>query len=670
MSASEDDALKLKKSQLLVQKGVKAEERGELEEAVSIYEEAYQTYPKNILPLLRWSKILVRIGMYERASVLLKEIPVEKLPEAGRSEVYMLHGKIAVARKSVEEAASAYSFALKASEKNTSARIRLAMVNLLLGMHSRSEELLHDYENFSGLPRQDLVLAYFVDLYNGNVGRAFQTAGDISALTSRSRFEDSNVPAMKSLWDMQITNFLATLPLAMGNLTGLVYFIAIFAGLIFVAGRFSAPTAVWHSIVFLAGAVVLIMGCQFYIRKELFLAAMQDDFSLYDSIWIIPRLLIAGHLIALAQFVVFPCFKLLPEELRPRRYEFFGIWFFCWFFMIFVLVFQSRMDLVPRLAFMAGSLLLVSLSSFFMPLGRFVLFKISNALGFSGIAEVRRQDLASGKGIGFTDAKILETKAWKLIESEEFEEVVLTSRKVLGSLDRKNFPQLWKALILALISREDLVEAQKCIADFLENFKNTSSYESGLLYEALLKCRKGDFAGALKIIRALPDDRVKSFSPDENAISLLILGRCSIAYKEFVQAHIDLTKAFNCARLPLLKSDALVEIAELDFNMNSKDALAKWKLKSAEINGGQKSMANIQVILSIIAQSEGKTKDALKLASSACCGKITNSRACAWYGHLLCLADQHNDAEALLSRMAPDSVDATRLMTEVTESGA
>jgi len=303
-----------------------------------------------------------------------------------------------------------------------------------------------------------------------------------------------------------------------------------------------------------------------------------------------------------------------------------------------------------------------------MPLGRFVLFKITNAFGFSSIAEVRRQDLSAGKGIGFTDAKILETRAWKLIESEDFEEVVLTSRRVLGSLDRKNFPQIWKALIFALLSREDFVEAQKCIADFLDTFKNTPSYEAGLLYEALLKSRKGDFAGALKIIRALPDDRVRSFSPDENAISLLILGRCSIAYKEYVQAHIDLTKAFNCARITLIKSDALVEVVELDFTMNSKDALAKWKLKAAEINGGKKSMANVQIILSIVAMFEGKSEEAVKLAASACAGKVSNSRACAWYGHLLCLANQHNDAEALLARMAPDSVDATRLMTEVTQS--
>ncbi|HMM60601.1 MAG TPA: tetratricopeptide repeat protein, partial [Candidatus Rifleibacterium sp.] len=64
-SGAEDGAILLKKSQLLVQKGVRAEERGEFEDAALFYEEALEVYPKNMMPLLRLGKLLARIGMYE-----------------------------------------------------------------------------------------------------------------------------------------------------------------------------------------------------------------------------------------------------------------------------------------------------------------------------------------------------------------------------------------------------------------------------------------------------------------------------------------------------------------------------------------------------------------------------------------------------------------------------
>jgi tetratricopeptide (TPR) repeat protein len=664
--AVEDEGILLKKSQLLVQKGIKAEERGEIEDAVASYEEAYQVYPKNILPLLRWGKALCRVGMFDRAAELLKQIPVDKLPAAGQSEVHLLNGKIAVAKGSLEEAASAFSFSLKAHDKNDIARIRLAMVNLLLGIESRAEELLGDYEAFHALPMRDLVIAMMADLHGGSLGRAYATAGEIADLMGRSSYEDYQEPFLRSLWQIQPITFLTMLPLGLGSIYGLIYFVVVFSGLVFLATRLSPPTPVWHSIVFVVLAVAMLLGGQLMVKKDLMLAIMQDDYSANDGVWIIPRLLISGHFVALAMFLIFPCFNFLPGELRPRRYELYGIWFFCWCFIIFVLVFQSRLGFGTRAAYMAVSLLLAGITSFFMPLGRFVLYRIMNTFGFGGFAEVSRQQLKDRSSISFTDAKILETKTWKLIEKDEYEEVVLIARKVLGSLDRKNFPSIWKAMIFALIMREDFLEAQKHVSDFLEIFKGSSMFESGQLFEALLKSRKGDFAGALKIIRALPDDRVKGFSADETALCLLILGRCDLAYKENVQAHIDLAKAFNCARLPIIKSDALVEIAELDFNMNSKDALAKWKARVNEIGGGAKSQANRQIVLSIVARSEGDNSAALQLAQQACDGSGGHSRAFAWYGHLLCLSGQQNEAEALLQKMAPDSVDATRLMTEVT----
>ena len=668
VQASEDEAVLLRKSQLLVQKAQRAEQRGEIEDAVALFEEAYNTYPKNIMPLMLWGKVLVKVGMYERASELLRQIPIQKLPAAGQSEVHLLMGKIAAAQGSIEDAASAYSQSLKAFDKNSVARMRLAMVNQILGMSSRTDELLREFDSFVGFDMPELRLALMIDLQLANFGRALHTCAEMSRLRDGIGDENGKPSLLDNILSSPPAIFFLNLPLGLGGGMSVFYFAAVFLGLCFFATRLTPPTAIWHNVVFVVLGVTAIMVAQSAMKRELFLALLQDDFSLNDSIWIIPRMLISGHLVAIALFAVYPSFRLLPEDQRPKRYELYGIWFFCWFFMAFVLIFQSRIGFGSRMLLLLATFAMSGIASFFVPLGRFVVFRLSSLLGYGDFASLSKHDLRKNGGVSFTDAKILETKSWKLIDKEEYEEAIMTARKILGSYDRKTFPLLWKAYIFALIAREDMVEAQQQISEFLEVFKNTSSFESGQLYEAFLKSRKGDFGGALKVIRGLPEHRIKSFTPDENALSLLVLARCGLACGDNVQAHIDLSKSLNVAKLPLLRAEALVEIAELDFNLKSKDALGKIKEKLTGLSGGDKISAYKNVILSIIAQSDGRSADALQLAEKACSGKINNSRACAWYGHLLCLSGEFSKAEELLGRMAPDSHDANRLISEVTSA--
>lgn len=670
LHGAEDEAVLLKKSQLLVQKGAKAEERGDIEDAAAAYEEAIEVYARNILPLLKLGKLLARVGMYKKAADRLKEIPIERLPPAGQSEVHLLLGQIAISMGAVEESAAAFSKSVKIFPGNDIARIRLATLNQILGMSNRADELLHEFDSFQDLPARELKLALMLDLQLGNLGRAYHTCGLIGKASDAATYEEGSEPPMLWLSRIQPLTFLLFLSMSLNGVLGIIYFSLVFSGLVFVATRLSSPTASWHNFGFVIAAVLIMLGGQWLTSRELFIAAMQDDFSGNDSVWILPKLLIAGHLVALALYLLFPAFKVLPEEQRPRRYEFFGIWFFCWFFMVFVLVFQSRLGFGTRAVYMSISAILAGITCFILPLGRFFLFKIASLVGISGYTGVSRQDLKSSGNVSFTDAKILESKAWKLLEKDEFEEVILSGRKVLSGMDRKTFPSFWKALIFALICREDFVEASRNISEFIELFKGSSMLESGQLYDALLRSRKGDFAGALKIIRSLPDNRVKTFSQDETALCLLILGRCGLAYKENVQAHIDLGKAINCAKMPLIRAEALVEITELDLNMNARDALAKWKEKAAEISGGEKSANCRKLVLSMVAVHEGKKDEALNLAREACKGKFRNSRAFAWYGHLLCVQGQSSEAEELLGNMTPESCDAQRLMTEVTGSGA
>lgn len=675
---AEDETVLLKKSQLLVQKASKAEERGEIEDAVATYEEAIDICPRNILPLLKLGRLLAQVGMYEKAAERLNAIPLERLPAAGQSEVHLLIGQIAIAHGSVEEAAAALSKSVKAMEGNdipplevnNIARVRLAALNKVFGLSIRAEKLLHEYDLLQDLPPRELRLALLIDLQLGNLGSAYHACGLLGKFADPKLYEEGSRPAL--LWLSKITPllFLTFLSLSLNGVLGIIYFSILFSGLVFTATRFSAPTATWHNVAFVVAAVLTMLGGQWHCSRDLFIAAMQDDFSANDSVWILPKLLISGHLVAVALYFVFPAFKILPEEQRPRRYELYGIWFFCWFFMVFVLVFQSRLGFTTRAVYMAISAVLAALTCVIMPLGRFVLFKVASTIGYTGLAGVNRQDLQNTDSISFTDAKILESKAWKLLEKDEFDEVIMTGRKVMRCLDRKTFPSFWKALILALICREDFVEAKRNVVEFIEVFKDSSVLESGQLYDALIRSRQGDFAGALKIIRSMPDNRVKSFSHDENALSLLILGRCGLAYKENVQAHIDLGKAINCAKMPLIKAEALVETTELDYNMKARDALSKWQLKISEISGGEKTSSCLKVVSSIIASFEGKKSEAMKLAMEACNSKVRNSRASAWLGHLLCCEGRSSEAEELLNKMTPESVDATRLMNEVTGSGA
>ncbi|GAB4272025.1 MAG: hypothetical protein Kow0029_10260 [Candidatus Rifleibacteriota bacterium] len=666
--AASDDSILLKKSQLLVSKGKKAEERGEIEEAVASYEEAYNLYPKNILPLLLWGKALCRIGMYQRARELLEKIPLEKLPDAGQSEVHLLMGRIALAIDSIEAAAAHLSKAVKASKDNYAARLRLAMVNQMLGMNSRAEELMSVYESFAGFPQKELVIAFFLDLQLGNLGRSFSTSGELVKYMTPGNYVDEEEPFLSPLWKVQPITFLTLMPLSLGVFFAVLYFLVLFGGLVFIASRLSPPTAVWHDLAFVVLSTGFMVGAQAFCRSDLFLAAMSDHFSANDSTWIVPRLIISGHLIAIGLYAIFPVFRFLPEEQRPKRFEYYGIWFFCWFFMIFVLVFQSRIDFGVRMGVMCVSACLAFIASFFMPLGKYILYKISNMLGMGSFAEVSRKDLKSSSEISFTDAKILESKAVRLLEADDWQEVILIARKVQANLDKKTFPTLWKAMIFALIAREDYIEAQKSLAEFLRAFANTSLQQSGELLDAYLKVCRGDFAGALKIIRNFPEDKIKAFTQDETALSLLIIGKCDLFYKENVQAHIDLNKAFTYAKMPLIKAESLVEIIELDFNMRSLESINKWKSKIQEIKGGDKCASLKNTINSIVAMANGQSEDALKFAEAACKSGVRNGRAYSWYGHLLCLSGKFSEAEELLEKMTPDSAEATRLMTEITGS--
>ncbi len=520
-----------------------------------------------------------------------------------------------------------------------------------------------------GLSHRDRVTVFLLDLGHANFLRAWELSGELAGYRPPVTADDEEPGWLDWVLSWHIPFFVTALPLGLGGLPGAVYLLLLLAGLWFLAGRLTPEGGPGLGLLF-TGLAAGHVGVAWWLGIDgVRLALLRDTFSLFDPVWVLPRLVSASHLITMALYLIFPLFLRLPEALRPQKRELFAIWFFCWWFMTFVLVFQSRLGGEIRWPLMAVSLGLTGLFALAMPLGRYLFFLVGSHLGWKGGGLVSPATATKG-AIGFTDAKILETNAQKHFELDEFDQAVALSRKLLSGTDRKGFPGCWLLLIRSLIEREDLVEAERSLKDFLTTFQKSSVLASGQLLSAWYKSLTGDHAGALSLIKSIPEERIQGFSANEAALSLLVLGRCNMAFNQPVQAHIDLSKALSFVRHPLTAAQILCELAELDTTMNRLEWSLKWLEQAASLKGGKKTQSLGKVIESMVVQLQGQTEQALTLARIACqaCGK--NGRAWAWQGHLLCRLGRQDEAEPLLEMMAPGSADAEKLMTEITQRKA
>lgn len=659
--AASNESLLKKKSTILIEKGLKAEKKGDIETAVASFEEAYNVYPKNVLPLLMWGKLLYSVGMYDRANEVLKKIPLNKLPNTGQAIVHNLFGKIAMASKNISSAAISFSNALKADKQNGTSRIRLAVVNLILGNYNRAQELLDYFDDFSGFSKKDQVLAFLADINIGNLGRALSTAGELQKTLDKVDFGDESPPFLSSLWKIQIVAFFTYLPIALGPLLSFIYFSCLIIIFILVASRFSTSSSLAYDVTFFAATLTLILVAQHISSKDLFSTAMLDDFFLYNVAWLIPRLLISTHFTTFGLLLIMPLFQLLPESQRPRRYEFYGIWFFCWWFSLFVLSFQSQLSFSTRIIQMVVFAILTALSAAFMPLGRFVFYRVSQLLGIGGITEISKKDLRKKSSIGFTDGKILEAKIEKLMFKEDFNEIIFIGKQVISKLNPKSFPKLMKNLVFAHIITEDFLEAKSLATTFQKTFKTGNNTETAKLINAHIKVQTGDFVAALELINSMDRGKIKSFTNNETALSLLILGKCNVAYKEYVQARKDLENSFEISELPIIKSSAALELAKLSLKMNKQGWINVWNNRIKNINGGKTTSSLKLLTSSIVAMSERNMDESLNKAKKAC---ETNpcSQTFAWLANLYVISNQVDEADKLCEKMMPDSVYYHNLM--------
>ncbi len=648
---------------ILLQKGARLEKNGDYEEAYECYEEAYEI-SKNILPLLNLAQLQARIGNYDEAANRLKDIPVKKLPKTGQAEVALLLGKIHAMKGDMINAGSSFGDALKLVPDKSAAKIRSAMVKLISGMAYSAEELIANeeftYEN--GYIFEDLKMCFALDMNIGNFGRAYNTCSLIGEANIKANPKSG---FLDKLNNQPFVLFISFLPLFLSRYLAIFYYALLFGALGLSASALAKKTNMWHILAFVIVGVTLFTIAQNYCIKNVYISILNGYGYIYDGIWIVPRMIIASHLVALALFLIFPCFKLVREDMRPASYELLGIWLFCFFFGVVVLSFQSNLKWVPQLTYMFIGMIFCVISALIMPFSKLVLYKISQITGLSFIGNVSAPKATNGK-LSFADTKILENKMVNFVNRGEIDSALALGKKVLNYDNQKSFPTFWLEYIIAQIANEDYDIAKKNIEEYYQVFQGTKNYESCQVYDAWLKTEKGDFPTAYKLVNSISDDRAKSLSADEIAVSLLVLARCSLNVKDNVQAHINFNKAFNSVKSPFFKSLILTEVVELDCNMVAKQSLQKWKSQIGSISNTGKCNSYLNTIKSMIALSENNTEEARKQAAECLKSKFPNGKAFAWYGHLLCLNGKSNEAEELLSRMTAGSFTAECLMTEVT----
>jgi len=642
---------------------LKAQAKGEIEKALEAFEDAYEAFPANNIPLLLRGEALCHFGYFSRASQAIASITLSNLSPAEKARFFLIDSRIAIASQSWDKAEEAYKNVLKFQPENFSAKVGLSIAKDFLGSRDESIKAIEGIEVPANAVFRDIVNLFVMKLLHGNLIDAWENAFEIASRLGSVPFQGEEEPFLIDFWKNQVILFLGMIPLSFGNFFGAIYLVLLLGLLVFLNSQLIPEKSFKSDILFVILAflhleITWLLG-SYGLRTSL----LQGNFFSLSPIWIAPRILISMHFITLGLFIIFPIFRVLPEKMRPAKYELYSIWFFCFWFSVFVVVFQSALPLVRQLAIMILAFILMSSSALFMPMGRYLFFIFSGIFGLDGLMKT---ETLLGDGAGFTEAKIQETKALKLIEADDFDGTIAIARKVFGNFDKKTFPNLWLAFLKAHIEMEDFFEAERGIGEFLAVFKDSSLKDSGTLLAAYLKSLKGDHSGALGIIKSISDDQAKTFSAEQTALSLFILGRSNWNFSENVQAHIDFSKALSIGVVPLTKAKILTELAIMDLTMNRSEWVQKWFMEGLNLKGGAKTRTFFKILESVNNVGQKKMEEALAAAEEACKIFPNTSKAWGWRGHLLCLLDRKGEAENLLAKMNTETDEAEKLMSEIT----
>jgi tetratricopeptide (TPR) repeat protein len=653
------------KARILLEKALKAQQRGEVEEALAALDDSFEAYPADKRPLFLKAEVLCRFGLFKQATHVISQLAIPKFPPPEQALIHLFRARIAIAEKNLESAAVCFADALKAQKQQPTARIRLALINEFLGSKQRSAELLEGLESFEGTTMRDQAIALTLRFLHGDFSQAWSETQDFAAHLSPKTGAEEEQPFLLELWQNPLVLFFSQVFFALGNAFGILYIFILLIGLAVLSQQItSAAGYAWDLLfVILAGGHMLVTF--HFAGPDMVRAMLADHFDLYSPVWIGPRLLCSIHTCTICFFLIFPIFRLLPEGFRPQKFELYSIWFFCFWFSLFVLLFQSRLPLGMMVTSLAISLVASGISSLFMPLGRYLLYLVGGKLGFKAFLTLPPEGLSGGAG-SFTDGKIQEVNIARQLQNEEFDQVIPLAKKLLVTYDPKAFSEAWLHLIQALLEKEDIFEAERRLQEYGKAFTDSGSANTALLLLALFKSIKGDHAGAHSLIRNISDETARSFSAEQVATLLYVLGRCNLFFKEPVQAHIDFSKGLASTQSPLLKTKILIELTEMDLNMSRLEWTQKWLKIGKSCRGGRKTQSNIKIIESMVTFGQGNKDPALQLAEEACRLFPQNVRAWCWQGHVLCSLERFTEAEALLAHMTAGTYEAEKLMQELT----
>lgn len=654
------------KAQFLIKKGLKEQNRGDMESAIVSFEEAFEVNPGDASPLLLKAQVYCHFRLFVRAEDSLAAISLKILDSQQKIIFHTITAQIEMAKDNLESAAVSFADILKLDSRHTAAVARLAMINECFGNLKRVNNLLADIEDISIADFQDTSIFFLLRLLHGDFLQAFHLAGEISSRLDQVEFQSGRNPSLFSLWKNPTILFISNLYFSFGGVFGCFYLLVLLILVTIFAIQFTPETSLKIDLFFIGLAFIHCFGFFEFGIPAVRIALLKGSFNHLSPIWIIPRLLCGMHLITLALFFIFPVFRILPARIRPHRFELYSIWFFCFWFMLFVLIFQSQMSFSKQIPYLLSSLAIAVVSSLFMPMGRFLVFLLGQKIGLGGYVTAPGDILESSKS--FTDGKILEAKAQTHLERGEFDQVLSISRKVFSSFPNTSFPGLWVSKAKAEIETEDFFAAEKTINSFLELFPNLPQNDFGQLIFAFLKSLKGDHAGALKVIHSYTEERAKAFSSEQLSWSLYILARCNKHFGHNVQAHIEFSKALPLALVPITKARILCDLTEMDILMNRLEWAQKWQIEGKTVKkGGAKAASFLKIIDSMILSGNNSMDESLKKAEEACDLCKLNSTAWAWRGQVLCKTGRHSEAEALLQKMTHGTEDAEKLMQVITK---
>ncbi|MBF0408829.1 MAG: tetratricopeptide repeat protein [Candidatus Riflebacteria bacterium] len=653
-----------RKAEILIEKGLAARKSGKLELAVQAFQEASEVFPSNFSSLVQLAETYRQVGMHPQAYSVLQGIPISSLPPVGQSSVYLMSFEIQMAISTPESAAKALLEAVKVYPLNQSAVIRLEYLQRCFNLNLKKIDTDLAIYNLEILSLKDTFLGMLLELEKLNLLRSMDYAYSLSEKLEHSiSVAEQSSEKQSSIFNFPLCLLIMYFPLAVSN--GMMLAWLIFGSILLVLylRRYVNKGTFAADVFFIAGSSLLMYSVKEFSVRNFCLAILQTDYYFADPIWITPLVLLSSNIIFIALFILVPLIQFLPPVLRTQRREIYSLWFFSTFLCLLISVFQSRMGIYSWLGWNFAAFFICIVSSCFVPIGRYFAFFLGSFFGRS--IEIDEPGVEDRTGLG--DAWMLEARAGKALEKEDFNRSIEIAKAVFVFQPKYNLPNLWRTYIRTLLEMENFSEAEREIKEYLIAFHHPPFQEEGQVLWALYKSLTGDHESAYTIVESISPAVANYFSPENRAVLMLVIARFFIFSRNPIQANIELRKANDFSTMSLNKIIIITELCSLECSLERPEKIAETGKMGNLIAGGPKTESYCKMIDSMVFELQGKREDALLAAENAVKLCATNSRAKYWLGFLFIRAGQKNKAEDLLETIPNESEESRKLLQDLTE---